>query len=324
MQMEDYYSWLISQSGLIAADTRLDVTGYSLGGQLATAFTMLHENVVNHTYIFNGVGLGEFNDQVGSLGDMIAEYKASLLTKAANTGEILSADIYDITADIQLVPTLTEGLPDLYDAESHLNASSEIFEKYQTKGARPLPGGTETTRELPEEISNKISQLYGHARHNDTEIVANQGINSSQEYEIFIEDQPNWIGDGDLLGLGGDFGDTHSIILLLDSLSLTEVFESIDPGLGRAQIEDIYAAASAEFATDTNVESNSLENALDALRRIFIDPDVSETSTSPRPDAFGDIAYREVFYENIQQLQSRIEEITVSWSQAATHTTDLD
>ncbi len=55
--MEDYYQSL-KASGKLPAGAVLNVTGYSLGGHLATIFTELHTNEVNHAYTFNGAGRG--------------------------------------------------------------------------------------------------------------------------------------------------------------------------------------------------------------------------------------------------------------------------
>lgn len=59
--MEDYYSQLTT-SGALPTGATLNVTGYSLGGHLATIFTELHASdhniVFGQTYTFNGAGRG--------------------------------------------------------------------------------------------------------------------------------------------------------------------------------------------------------------------------------------------------------------------------
>ncbi|MDH5640926.1 MAG: hypothetical protein OEY28_06495, partial [Nitrospira sp.] len=57
--METYYQSL-KNSGLLPADAVLNVTGYFLGGHLATVFTELHASDVNQTYLFNAAGRGPF------------------------------------------------------------------------------------------------------------------------------------------------------------------------------------------------------------------------------------------------------------------------
>lgn len=48
--MEDYYTYLKTTPGLLPAGAVLNVTGYSLGAHMATVFTELHGNEVNHTH----------------------------------------------------------------------------------------------------------------------------------------------------------------------------------------------------------------------------------------------------------------------------------
>lgn len=63
--MEDWYKQLKDQ-GKIPAGSPLTVTGYSLGGHLATAFNLLRQedatkgiqNPISNTYTFNGAGVG--------------------------------------------------------------------------------------------------------------------------------------------------------------------------------------------------------------------------------------------------------------------------
>ncbi|MEW6246284.1 MAG: hypothetical protein AB1555_06175, partial [Nitrospirota bacterium] len=57
VSMERYYRDL-KTSGLLPQNAVLNVTGYSLGGHLATVFTELHEADVSHTYIFSEAGHG--------------------------------------------------------------------------------------------------------------------------------------------------------------------------------------------------------------------------------------------------------------------------
>lgn len=56
--MEKYYAWLKTQPDKLPLGAVLNVTGYSLGGHLATVFTELHAEDVNQTYSFNGAGRG--------------------------------------------------------------------------------------------------------------------------------------------------------------------------------------------------------------------------------------------------------------------------
>ena len=57
MSMETFYQTAIS-SGAISADDKLVVNGHSLGGSIATKFTLNHPDVVEKAYTFNGAGRG--------------------------------------------------------------------------------------------------------------------------------------------------------------------------------------------------------------------------------------------------------------------------
>lgn len=61
-QIADMKEWVegLYQKGEITAP--MTVTGYSLGGHLATAFNELYPGLVNATYTFNGAGVGEIKD----------------------------------------------------------------------------------------------------------------------------------------------------------------------------------------------------------------------------------------------------------------------
>jgi Ca2+-binding RTX toxin-like protein len=319
MQMEDYYNFLVS-SGLISSEQVLDITGYSLGGQLASAFTVMHPEIVNQAYVFNGVGLGDFNEDAGSLQDMINDYRQSLLNESQRLDETLTPDVYDINAVIPLYPTSSSlisvwpfqstNLPNLHSTSSHLLAATETWQKYSTLGASFIPGQTDTAKNFTDEINAKITQIFGQAAHNDTQIVANQGINSSNEQAVFIEDQPDWVKDGGLLNKGGSFGDTHSIILLLDSLLLTEALQTIDPTLSRSDAEQIYQSISSSSASRITLsagsaEGDSLEKTLDAFYRLLVDPDAPSSLVSYETGGFGDIELRNAYLEKITELKNK-------------------
>jgi len=297
--MEDYYAWLKS-SGTLPAGAVLNVTGYSLGGHMATIFTELHTQAVNHTYNFNAVGRGDY---IGSsIADMIMQYRSEF--RKLNITHALPADIFDIKASIGLQPGRQQSI---YTA-SELKAHNTIIDKFSAQGTfavdqRERFFGIKKPRLNPA-VNRKIVQIYGHATHSDLEVVATAGVSASNQKPIFIEDQPERDP--------ADFGTTHSIILIIDSLTLTELFQSIDPTLSRSDTEGIFAAASNTRASSISigiagrVESDSLENALDALRRIFIGADVTKTPADNKTGAYGDIRLRNALHNNIDTLKKAI------------------
>ena len=62
-QIDDLEQWFqgLRNEKLIGDDEQIRITGYSLGGHLATAFNILHrdEGLIKNTYTFNGAGVGK-------------------------------------------------------------------------------------------------------------------------------------------------------------------------------------------------------------------------------------------------------------------------
>ena len=93
---------------------------------------------------------------------------------------------------------------------------------------------------------------------------------------------------------------THSITLLVDSLALQELFETVDPDPTQGDIEGILKVASpaaavifASLVDEHVAEGDTLEVALDALRALFVpsDPDPN-TDFNDDTGGFGDIRAR--------------------------------
>jgi pimeloyl-ACP methyl ester carboxylesterase len=76
-QIADMKTWVDSlyARGKITGANHLDVTGYSLGGHLATAFSMLYPGDADGTYTFNGAGVGRLENGA-SLTTVIQQFDA--------------------------------------------------------------------------------------------------------------------------------------------------------------------------------------------------------------------------------------------------------
>ena len=78
-QIREMESWWNTIKSSIPPGAKLTVTGYSLGGHLATAFAQLrreegtYDNLVDHVYTFNGAGTGVVNGG-GRLSDVMTAY----------------------------------------------------------------------------------------------------------------------------------------------------------------------------------------------------------------------------------------------------------
>lgn len=296
VSMERYYQ-KIKADGLLPPGATLTVTGFSLGGHLATVFTEMHESEITHTYTFNGAGRGQISGGTPSLSDgaRIAEMVEFF------ADQLLSQGLGD-------QPFTNGAAGNLYSDSRYQTALQAVFDRYQVT-SRAFSDIPRTDGPFA-----KMTQLVGHATHDDTELVANSGVHRA-ETSIFIEDQPNLDGFGGFFGQSGDFGTTHSIILMMDSLALTELIQTINPSLSRDVIERIFAASSSERASgfvnsvgQTGIaEANSLENALDAIRKVFaIGSDDPVTDSNPATGGFGNIVNRNQFYDHINQVRGLV------------------
>ncbi|HTQ77309.1 MAG TPA: hypothetical protein VMI15_04740 [Burkholderiales bacterium] len=289
---------------------KLNVTGYSLGGHLATVFTELHPGDVLQTYTFNGAGRGQVaNDDVAS---MVAFFR-------------------QVLADPDAAPTPAVDTPArlFYDAAKALEDApipSGIYEDprykwatYATATAWGLGSGilAQPSVERTGYPFDKITQIYGLAAQDDSLLVANSGTHGPG-VKIFIEDQPDFVSLG---GIGqsifpdapGDFGITHSITLLADSLAVMRAMQTLDPQLDLDTMYGIFSASSnlrasgSMLESTSTVEGESLENVLDGLRRLFLGADVPDTPRGNAYGSFSDPSLRDPFYENLGRLSDAIQ-----------------
>jgi pimeloyl-ACP methyl ester carboxylesterase len=70
-QIADMQAWWAGVQSQVGA-AQVDVTGYSLGGHLAAAFSLLHPNQVGQVFTFNGAGVGQVKQ--GDLASVIAGF----------------------------------------------------------------------------------------------------------------------------------------------------------------------------------------------------------------------------------------------------------
>ena len=301
--MEKFYEEKVKP---IVGSAPLNVTGYSLGGHLATVFTELHLDEINRTYIFNGAGRGAV--QPGkSVRDVMDVYRAFINDPSATVPGIRDdSNDPDYLAARALVGTL-------FPTD---NIYTDARYRWAAKMASQLTFGARLaeTRTLDAGVSSKITRLVGHATHDDFEVVSSLGIQSADPTYVFIEDQPNFSGLGGLpvgqVTLPGDFGNTHSITLLIDSLALQAALNQIDPSLTPQQLQAILAAGSNQRASggllSAEAEGNSLEAVLDALRKLY-GVYTRATSFDRRQGGFGDIALRETFHSGVADLLAAVQ-----------------
>ncbi len=109
MDMEQYYNDLCagnlatgSSDEDVAASfndplQQLTVTGYSLGSHLAQVFTLMHYDKVEETHVFNGAGMGQFEDIADDAPDFREKY-----------GEYLNDAIFELSFEYEQI----KGWPD--------------------------------------------------------------------------------------------------------------------------------------------------------------------------------------------------------------------
>jgi Ca2+-binding RTX toxin-like protein len=345
--LEEYYTWLKSSGRIVQAqDTKLTVTGYSLGGHLATVFTELHANEIEKTVVFNAAGRGGLA--------ALAPLKPGVQLKTSTAIALYRAVLADPDAwseYLTAVPTDDDSVA-LYDAAKASGSVSTFVpdgqvrsgyiysdprHRWASKVAGLLTVGMPlATGVLDAAANEKIVDVFGHATHDDAEGVASGGIRGITRQQVYIEDQPNISGLGGFFGLPGDYGNTHSLTLIADSLALMRTMISLDsmlsrpnssdPTLAQRTMQAVLASGNNERASggigfDGLSEANSTEVILDALRRLFGVParDANnvelaadqfdprwKTPASRSEGGFGDIANRNIFHNNLRALDTAI------------------
>lgn len=159
-----------------------------------------------------------------------------------------------------------------------------------------------------------------------TSFVSNGGFHYGTRVEVPIEAQPLYRGSLILKALTAsirnlsvkllvndpgenDFGDTHSLPLIIDSLSLMASLELLDRDFTLERGRQIYAAISnaksaSETGTQGRAEGDTLEKTLDAVRRLLFGPNVSTTLSSLLGNTWHDAALRTDFQKNLNALTS--------------------
>lgn len=282
-----------SRLDALKAGARINVTGYSLGGHLATAFTLLHPQDVIQTYNFNAAGVGGIGASAyvvsaptgAQIADLLRIYRemigyalggqrptdatpwARLLSEsgeywrylwsgsetraalshsmAGGVVGIVSGNRYSWPVEQLIARVLGRTTVGVGVGESYFDlfdglGDRQLFDKlarYRASGQNASQG-LQTDLYTVDAWREKITQLYGHGEFFDPEFVANGGYHAPST-KIWIEDLPTSRALGFLQAFdvlerfkprnwSGDFGETHSITPLIDSLTLLSVFQMID------------------------------------------------------------------------------------------------
>lgn len=319
--MEDYYQSL-KANGTLPTGAVLNVTGFSLGGHLATVFTELHADEVNHTYIFNGAGRGHVPGAVPGLAaeenrisDMLTYFRSVLDNPDHALASFPRTSVYDQAKA-------------LYDAQGSswrpfdqgtANLYGDVRYQWAKAATQSLFGPTGLTfLQAPGEVLDqgaftKITHLYGQATTDDVQFIANSGVHAPA-IPVFIEGQPL------IAGLPfpsfTESGNTHSITLIIDSLAVQELIQTIDPRYGQASAELLIKASSnakADTVASLNIanvsEGDSLEKTVEAFRKLFVGPN---TASQPLPvdstvGGFGNLVFRNEMYTAMAAITQAVQ-----------------
>jgi hypothetical protein len=131
-----------------------------------------------------------------------------------------------------------------------------IRARYPTSGTQILPGLTGGITRT-DGAFGKIQQIFGHAdTGQDVEVVANSGVHA-KAIQVLIEGQP-LVEDVNIQNpWESQYGNSHSIALIVDSLAIQELFQKADPQLQQAQIESILKASSGQVAISLSRTGNA-------------------------------------------------------------------
>lgn len=387
-QIADMKNWVdnLYTNNTIKSGNALNVTGYSLGGSLATAFNLLYPGAMQGTYTFNGAGVGSIKS--GNLTQAIATFEQqrnntdgaaiTFVTQAAanryaalkaRTDSITNADIINAQTDMGMSPaerelfsnalmrakkvadeivrvagitnTGTGGDP-LEVPISNIEAAQfeyqfavvlagENTSSYRTSiptsgwdsyaGRNPAPGGT---------IPN-FYDIYGA---NTPSAVANSQYHYGQAIPIFIEDQPLYRGSVVLDAVAAslsnaeakllvdnfsdnDFGDTHSLILLVDSLSVQNLLAQLDPTITQGIIESIFKSASNLKSHESIIggqgkaEGDVLENVVNAIADVLglNWHGADRLKGSQEGGTWASIDDRDIFHTKLKSVQDKIKDL---------------
>lgn len=348
--MEAYFAFLKSEKKLPESAT-YSVSGYSLGGHLATVFAENHvaDPKFLKAYIFNGAGRGSVVGPVTGIEDLLRLYKlimaspqagyeaAMALLPAANNPGAAAFLANFITRSSLLKNALAEPAYNFVTDGKYSSASIYASARHQLamKLLDPFMDSSAWVsifggNPIAPAAAAKIEYLFGTGTHDDNTLTSNSGITvpSDQRQWLFVEDQPDFYGDGGILGLdggklgmfAGDFLRTHSITLLADSLALMNVYSRLDSRLTKLQIETIFAASSnrraagASVAADSSGEGDSLENALFSLEKVLsLSPGtVKKVDVDRSGDGFGNLTLREDFYQRLGAIGARLNQMAGS------------
>ena len=167
----------LQSEGKLHSGARYNVTGYSLGGHIATVFTEAHKNDPNllRTYLFNAPGRGGLPDRGP---DTVKQFVDALYTAYNTAGFVL----------IDGVGQSTGARQDVYNGaalrDSYSAVRQAIIEQWYPSGASAFGGVAGAI-----EANNLITNIIGTTDYEDITITAKIGNRTSDILKVFIEEK---------------------------------------------------------------------------------------------------------------------------------------
>lgn len=331
--LDQYYGWL-RRSGRLPDGAVLNVTGYSLGGHLATVFAEMHEDSgvrLGDVVTFNGAGRGNWDDTRGDLRDVMQYYRTVLNNPSAGhlaeedrpsplavldamsklgafgaaTGLVLATwmALADPLGDLEAAATATETdvFPDFY-IYGDIRYVWAVVSTYFKYDLRPAVSPHENA------VGVEVAEVSGFEPIGSFNVVADSQ-NHGTRVKVAVESQPYLIDSDSVNGDDYDYGSGHSIVLISDSLALQRVLHRLDDSITLESFVPLLKAATYEKPVtsvdeSSNYEVHALENLLDGIRRQVLGPDVADTPAKSGGGGFGDWSSRDQFHANLQELES--------------------
>ena len=161
-----------------AGGASLYATGYSLGGNLATTFTVLYDDLIRHAYTFNGAGIGKGSKS--QISDMLAYFqkvmedpeKANDVPSWAIPSGQTSVNLTGYPANPTTIPPAFTAAKAVADANTPLptNIYDDARAKWADEATRKAFGiFIGATNFNSESAFGNITSFYGHADQGDYE-----------------------------------------------------------------------------------------------------------------------------------------------------------
>ncbi|MDH4305452.1 MAG: putative Ig domain-containing protein, partial [Nitrospira sp.] len=286
---------------------KIDLVGYSLSGNIVRTLAAMHPDVINQTpgsnVVFNATGLGEFRDPTGQdrsrdvvLREMMELYRRVEADPNNATDVPFHLLPLQLTAIAAAPIDRMDPNGNIYSTPRQDFAQAYIQNRYGT--FYNDFGRTVAEPSFAQYVGVALSGF-------DVAAVANSGSHPAP-FGIAIEGQPAV----ELPGLAPrfDYLNTHSLTLIADSLRLQILFKEIDSSISTDAIQAIFQASSASAANTLfgRAEKDTLENALDAVRKALlpVDQNFQPTPSSDAAGSFGNIANRTAFHNNITAVEN--------------------